>query len=240
MKALILAGGRGKRLGDRTESWNKCMTPVNGVPVIEFSLRNALLAGVEEIVIVVGYRAEDIINHYGNTYGGTRVKYAIQTEQKGLVHAIECAEEAVAGSDFLLLLGDEVLIHPKHREMAAAHAARGDFITCGLVEVADRDLIKKTYTIIQDKEENIFRLVEKPRTPLNNFMGTGDCIFSREIFSYIEATPVSPKRGEKEMTDLIQCAIDDGRPVRSFIIADRYVNINAPDDLEQALALLEE
>jgi dTDP-glucose pyrophosphorylase len=214
------------------------MTLVNGVPAVEFSLRNAVLAGVDEIVIVVGYRAGDIINHFGTGYDGTRVKYVIQADQRGLVHAIECAREMIDGDDFMLLLGDEILINPKHHEMVAAYKRRGDFITCGLVEVDNRDLIKKTYTIIQDGENAIFRLVEKPRQPLNNFMGTGDCVFSNAVFGYIEETPVNPQRGEKEMTDLIQCAIDDGMPVRSFIIADRYANINTGDDLEQALSLL--
>lgn len=234
MKALILAGGRGKRLNEHSENRNKCMFPVQGCPVITFSLDNAIMAGVDEIIIVVGYRAEDIINYFGNSYKGKTVKYVIQWEQKGLVHAIECAKETIKGDDFVLLLGDEILINPKHKEMIMTFYERNDFVTCGLVEVENRDLIKKTYTIIQDEENNIFRLVEKPRQPLNNFMGTGDCVFSGKIFDYIEVTPIHHVRHEKELPDMIQCSIDDGKPVRSFIIADKYTNINCEDDIKLA------
>ena len=238
MKALILAGGRGKRLNEHSQNRNKCMFPVQGRPVIEFSLDNAVEAGVDEIIIVVGYRAEDIINYLGNSYKGKTVKYVIQWEQKGLVHAIECAKETINGDDFMLLLGDEVLINPRHKEMISAYLHRKDFVTCGLVEVEDRDLIKKTYTITQDVQGNIFRLVEKPRQPLNNFMGTGDCVFSGKIFDYIDVTPIHHVRNEKELPDMIQCAIDDGKPVRSFIIADKYTNINCEDDIKLAEKIL--
>ena len=74
MKALVLAGGRGSRLQNFTENKNKSMQEFNGRPLIEYSLQNAKRAGVDEIVIVVGYKAEQIINRFGNHYDGTPVK----------------------------------------------------------------------------------------------------------------------------------------------------------------------
>ena len=69
---------------------------------------------------------------------------------------------------------------------------------------------------------------------MNNIMGTGNCIFNSEIFSYINQTPINQKRGEKELPDLIQCAIDEGNIVKSFKICDHYVNINAPEEIKKA------
>ena len=66
LKALILGGGRGKRLENVTSNINKCMLLFKGNPLISYSLKNAIRADVSEIVIVVGYRAEDIINHFGH------------------------------------------------------------------------------------------------------------------------------------------------------------------------------
>ena len=54
MKALILAAGRGRRLGSQSGEHNKCMLPMFGRPLIEYSLENAVRAGADEIVIVVG------------------------------------------------------------------------------------------------------------------------------------------------------------------------------------------
>ena len=95
LKALILAGGRGKRLENVTSNINKCMLPFNKRPLIQYSLENAVMAKVTEIVIVVGYRAEDIINNIGTHYKNIAIKYVIQKEQKGLVHAIESTCNAI-------------------------------------------------------------------------------------------------------------------------------------------------
>ena len=63
MKALVLAAGRGSRLGDGTAAMNKCMLRLGGKPLVQYSLENAVRAGISEIVVVVGYRAQDIINY---------------------------------------------------------------------------------------------------------------------------------------------------------------------------------
>jgi dTDP-glucose pyrophosphorylase len=238
MKALILAGGRGKRLDELSVERNKCMIPIKGRPVIEFSLSCAVATEVDEIVIVVGYRAEEIINTYGTSYKGKRISYVIQWEQKGLVHAIECAREAIGGDDFLLLLGDEVLVNPRHQAMLDEFHRDNLFIICGVLTVENKELIKRTYTLIQDDHRIMYRLVEKPRNPFNHFMGTGDCVFSNGIFDYIEVTPIHYERKEKELPDLIQCAIDDGKIVKSFLICDKYSNINLEDDIQVAENIL--
>ncbi|MCG6553169.1 MAG: nucleotidyltransferase family protein [Candidatus Magnetominusculus sp. LBB02] len=234
MKALVLAGGRGNRINELSSERNKCMINLGGIPVLEYSLRRAAEAGVEEIVIVVGYRAEEIINTFGNRYMDKPVKYVIQWEQKGLVHAMECAKETIAGSDFVLFLGDELMVNPRHRQMLDEFNADGVFALCGVLWVDNAELIKRTYTMIKDDERRIYRLVEKPRHPLNNFMGTGSCVFKNEIFDYAAVTPIHHQRKEKELPDLIQCAIDDGKTVKSFEICDQYANINSFDDFSEA------
>ncbi len=234
MKALLLAGGRGKRLDDLSAERNKCMIRVKARPAIEYNLDCAVSAGVDEIVIVVGYRAEDIINYLGNRYRDIAIRYVIQKEQKGLVHAVECARETIGQSDFMLMLADEIMQNPRHRAMIDDYRKNGAFAVCGILAVEDRNQIKKTYTLIQGDDHRIFRLIEKPRNPLNEFMGTGDCVFNNRLFDYIEYTPIHHERNEKELPDLIQCAIDDGMDVRSFMICDRYVNINTKEDIRMA------
>lgn len=234
MKALILAGGRGKRLDAATEFHNKCMLRFGDKHVIEYSLENALRSGVEEIVVVVGYRAEMIINAFSTSYKGIPIRYVIQWDQRGLVHAIECARETLEESDFFLFLADEVLLGARHQAMVEAFSDPETFALCGVVEVEDPTRITKTYGLIYDNSSSqIFRLIEKPGRPLNNTQGTGNCIFRNEIFNYIEATPINQQRKEKELPDLIQCAIDDGKVVKAFEIGSWYSNINTISELEE-------
>ena len=85
LKALILAGGRGERVNDYTQKENKCMLKFQGKHLIEYSLENAVKLNVKEIIIVVGYMAERIINTYGNLFKGTPIRYIIQGEQADLL-----------------------------------------------------------------------------------------------------------------------------------------------------------
>lgn len=158
----------------------------------------------------------------------------MQWEQKGLVHAIECSRDKIGKADFMLFLADEVLKNPNHSGMIRKFKEESLFVICGIVIVEDITQIRKTYSVIQnDQDGRIYRLIEKPRNPLNNIMGTGNCIFKNEIFEYIKYTPINQQRGEKELPDLIQCAIDDGKIVKSFNVGDNYININTYDDLKR-------
>lgn len=234
MKALILAGGRGKRLGGVRGSMNKCMLELGGKPVIEYNLDRAADLDVDEIIIVVGYRAEDIKNRYGKNYKNKKLRYVMQSEQRGLVHAIECSKSTIGNDDFFLLLGDEVLIKSKHKAMLEKFRKENLFGLCGVCIAKDRSKISRTYTVIVDKDGRIFRLIEKPKKVLNDFQGTGHCVFKNEIFFYLKRTPIHPERGERELPDLIQCAVDEGHKVKIFPICEEYTNINTERDLKEA------
>jgi dTDP-glucose pyrophosphorylase len=232
MKALILAAGRGSRLGEHPDEGNKCMLRLFGKPLLQYSLENSIRAGAQEIVIVVGYRAEAIINEFGIDWQGVRIRYVIQDEPRGLVHAIECARDLIEPDDFILFLADEILWHPHHAEMLRKFESEDLFVICGVVEEKKQDEIRKTYALIEDdRDRRVYRLIEKPRRPQNDIRGTGNCIFRAGIFEYVDLTPINQSRGEKELPDLIQCAIDDGHIVKAFDIGDGYVNINTPDDI---------
>jgi UDP-N-acetylglucosamine diphosphorylase / glucose-1-phosphate thymidylyltransferase / UDP-N-acetylgalactosamine diphosphorylase / glucosamine-1-phosphate N-acetyltransferase / galactosamine-1-phosphate N-acetyltransferase len=235
MKALILAGGRGKRLGSLTESTNKCLLNIGGKPAIEYNLERAIdIEDVNEIIIVVGHKAEDIINRYGTEYKGKKIRYVLQSEQRGLVHAIECSKDAIGNDDFFLFLGDEVMSNSRHKEMMKKFKEENLFAVCGITNQEDKTKIGRTYAVIVDNNDRIFRLIEKPKKALNNYQGTGHCIFKNEVLSFIDRTPIHPERGERELPDLIQCTIDDGQSVKIFNICDNYTNINSEEDLKEA------
>ena len=107
-----------------------------------------------------------------------------------------------------------------------------------MIRVGDRSLISKTYSVLYEDDGTIHRLVEKPGNPLNDMMGTGSSVLNNGIFDYIDVTPVHHLRKEKELPDLIQCTIDDGKNVKLFEVSKEYVNINMREDLSQARRIL--
>jgi len=241
MKALILAGGRGNRINEFSENRNKCMAPLKGRPLLEHVFLRLAAEDLSELVVVVGYKATEIINHFGIRYRDRRIRYVLQKEQQGLVHAMGCAKEGLDGEDFFLALGDEVLTGARCGDMIRMFKDAPDtFGVCGIVKVENRDQIRKTYAVVKDDRDRIFRLIEKPIRPINDFQGTGHCIFNHRILDYIDITPFHHERREKELPDLVQCAIDDGKTVRAFPVCDRYVNINSVEDLHVAETLLKD
>lgn len=226
MKAVILAGGRGERLG---ATGNKCMTYYKGFPLLYHNLYNAVTkAKVDEIILLVGFKPEMVINYFGNRFRNTKITYAFQPEPLGIVDAINCCCEYIKKDDFLLMLGDEIILNPNHKSMINYyHSKKECFGLCGVVKTDNLHNISKTYNFIDDNRK-IIRLIEKPKHIFNNLMGTGNCVFNNSILDYIDITPVNTRRGrqERELVDLIQCAVDDGQIIEWFLIGDKYENVN--------------
>jgi dTDP-glucose pyrophosphorylase len=237
MRALVLAGGRGKRMEELSGTENKCMLRLGAKRLIEYSLDNAaILDEVDEIIVVVGYRAQSIISVFGDSYRGKPLRYVTQPEQKGLVHAMEFAKSHLERSDFLLFLADEVILGSRHKEMTAHFKQHDLFALCGVFRQPNPEMIKRTYSIIHGPDGSIYRLIEKPRRPHNSLMGTGAMVLKNAILDLIPDVPVNPNRGEKELPDLIQCAVDLGEKVRFFDVAERYINVNTLEELKMAEA----
>ena len=132
------------------------------------------------------------------------------------------------------MLGDEIMTNVDLNGMIKEFRRKDLFTICGVVYESDKSSIKRTYSLMTNKEGRIFRLVEKPRFPINNLKGTGHCIFKNEILDYIDKTPINAYRKQKELVDMIQCAIDDGKEVRAYKIADEYTNVNTYEELNVA------
>ena len=232
MKAVVLAAGRGTRLGALTRARNKCMIPYLGMPIVEHIVaRMAVLTGIDEVVLVVGYEAETIMDHFGAVYRGMPVSYEQQAGQQGLIHALQCAAPSVRGEPFLLLLGDEVMVDPRFDEFLTT-APTSDALL-GAVPGQPEALIRRTYTLLYGPERRVHRLIEKPVVALNDLMGTGIVALPPDTFELIERTPVNPARGERELPGLLQTMVDEGRRVSWFPICDAYASVNFEDDLRR-------
>ncbi len=235
MKAVVLAAGRGTRLGDITRATNKCMINYRGVPILEHIVAHlSALSLIEEIILVVGYRSEAVVRHFGTHHQGTPITYHQQSGQRGLIHALQCAAPSVAGAPFLLLLGDEVMVEPRFDEFLST-AARYDALL-GAVPGQPEALIRRTYTLLYGEDRMVHRLIEKPVVALNDLMGTGVVALPPDTFELIGRTPVNPVRGERDLPALLQTMVDEGRRVGWFPVCATYANINDQDDLWRAEA----
>jgi NDP-sugar pyrophosphorylase family protein len=107
VQAVILAGGRGKRLGSITESIPKPMVRINGVPFLELKIREMMSRGILEFVLCVGYLGNIIEEHFGNGDRlGLKIYYSRDgTTPLGPIGALKKAEPLLKES-FLVTYGD--------------------------------------------------------------------------------------------------------------------------------------
>ena len=239
MKALVLAAGKGTRIRMLSAYCPKGMLKIMGKRLIEYNLDNALTVGVTGIVAVINETAKGIREYYGDTYRGVPIRYARQDNPLGLVNAIEKGAPLLDGDDFILLLSDEVLLGADHVGMAAAFRTRSVGVVVGVMEGASPVMIGKNYDVIANAGRRVVRLVEKPILPQGTLLGLGNCMFKNRILDYLPMVPPNPIRGQRDMTDLIQCAIDSGERVEHYPLCTEYANVNTPEDYEIARSLLE-
>lgn len=121
--AIILAGGFGTRLRDTVPDLPKPMAPVNGRPFLEYQLDYWIGQGIKRFVLSVGYRHEAITAHFGATYRGIPLDYAIESSPLGTGGGLLLAAERLSGkADFILLNGDTYF----EVELAALRGFHGD------------------------------------------------------------------------------------------------------------------
>lgn len=244
MKGLILAAGRGSRMAELNLT-HKSLAVVNKKHIIDFSLdllsnakdgNNSL---IDEIIIVVGYNADSIIDYIGNEYNGIPVSFVYQSERKGVAHAILTAREKI-NDDFVLCLADEILFNSRLPEMIQSFKKSDLGVLCGVV-IDENDFSMKP--IAYDLDETYYyvnQVREKPDCYKNEFRGIGECVFRKDTLLYLDDLKPNQKRGEYEMGDFIQLVIDNGLKVRLFNLADGYMNVNYAKDLAVANKVFEE
>lgn len=106
MQAVILAAGKGMRLRPLTLKVPKPLVLLNNKPILEHIL-NVLPDRVDEVILVVGYLRDKIRNHFGDNFGGKKIKYTVQKKQQGTFHALEQAKKLLKGG-FLILMADDI------------------------------------------------------------------------------------------------------------------------------------
>jgi glucose-1-phosphate thymidylyltransferase len=214
MKALVLAGGSGTRLRPFSYSVPKQLIPVANTPVLEHVLRDIRALGVTEAGVIVGDRAAEIEAVVGDGDRlGMRLTYIPQDLPRGLAHTVIIAREFLGDDDFVMYLGDNMLPDGV-ADIAAEFTARRPAAQLVVRKVAD----PRAFGVAElGPDDEVLRLVEKPREPRSDLALVGVYFFTPAIHQAV--TAIAPSgRGELEITDAIQWLVTSGADVR----ASRY------------------
>lgn len=239
LTAIIPAAGVGTRLRPHTHSRPKALLPVAGKLVLGHILDQLLAAGVDRVVLVLGYRGDMIADWVAASYPKLAVDAVVQSERLGLGHAVHQALLGAAGGAGidsgrgLIVLGDTIA----RADFAGLLAAPGHAM--GVKAVAD----PRRFGVAVVEGGRIVDLEEKPTQPRSNLALVGIYAFQdlgilrRALQAVIGGERRT--RGEYQLTDALQLMIDQGEPLTPFPIADWFDVGKEESWLETNRALLE-
>ena len=108
MKAIILAGGRGKRLRPITDYVPKPLIPIKNIPIIEWQIKYLKKFGISEIIICSGYKTKMIENYLNNQKLGIKITFSVEDKPLGTGGAIKKAGKKIKDTSFLVINGDVI------------------------------------------------------------------------------------------------------------------------------------
>ena len=108
MKAIILAGGRGKRLKPVTDYVPKPLVPIKNIPIIEWQIRYLKKFGIREVIICTGYKADMIESYLSMKKLGMKIKFSIEKTPLGTGGAIKKAGKWINDKSFFVINGDTI------------------------------------------------------------------------------------------------------------------------------------
>ncbi|MCY4732542.1 NTP transferase domain-containing protein [Natronomonas gomsonensis] len=197
MKVAILAAGEGNRLRPLTNRRPKPMLPVANRPILEYVIEAVAEAGIEEIVLIVGYEHDRIQTHFGDGDAwGVDIEYVRQTPQLGTGHAVQQVKAAMDG-EFLVCNGDRI-IDSKLIERAVADSTAAPAVAVTRVSTPGR------YGVVDIDGDHIVGIDEKPEAePTSEIINAGVYRFSPDVFDAIERTDPAPS-GELTLPGTIE------------------------------------
>ena len=192
VQAVILAAGKSTRMYPLTLTRPKPLLPVLNRTIIERTLEQ-IYSLVSEIIIVVGYKKEMILDHLGASYRGVPLRYVIQKEQLGTGHALMLVRPYLKGR-FVVINGDD-LYHKDDIRSLLSHK-----YALLVNEVED----PRIYGVIVTDGDRVRKLVEKPKRPPSDLANTGVYALDLAIFD-LDLKKTS--RDEYEIVDYINYLI---------------------------------
>lgn len=229
MKGLILSGGSGTRLRPITYTGAKQLVPIANKPILFYGIESMVNAGIEDIGIVVGSTADEIIGAVGDgSQFGARVTYIHQDQPLGLAHCVKISREYIGSSDFVMYLGDNML--QKSIWEFSGSIYLNDTPPSAAIMVKEVDNPQSFGVVELDSHNRPMRLVEKPSVPQSNLAMVGVYYFTPAIFEAVNNI-VPSARGELEITDAIQWLIDRGHSVACSRLDGWWIDTGKKDQL---------
>lgn len=239
-KAIIPAAGLGTRFLPATKAMPKEMLPIVDKPTIQYIVEEAIMSGIEDIIIVTSHTKRAIEDHFDINFeleeslkrtgkddllkkvkeAEVDIHYIRQKEPRGLGHAVWCARKFIGDEPFAVLLGDDIVQAetPGLKQLMNQYDQTGCSVV-GVQTVADEETDR--YGMINPCEKigrryQVKEFVEKPKlgTAPSNLAIMGRYVLTPDIFTHLAKHKIGAG-GEIQLTDAIQ-AVNETEKVYAY------------------------
>ena len=233
MKAIVLAAGRGKRMGALTDDLPKPMLPLLGRPMLEHIVERLRAAGVADILLVTGYRAETIEEHFA---GDSGIRFVRQASIDGTARAALLGRD-FAGSDPVLFTFGDIVIDAEDYAGILARLLDDP----GVPAVVGVKYVDDPYqgAAVYEQDGRVVRIIEKPPRgeSTTNWNSAGLYAFRPVMFEYLARVEPSP-RGEYEFTSAVAMLLEAGERLTLYAIHGDWRDVGRPEDIAVAEKLI--
>ena len=230
MKGIILHGGHGTRLRPLTHTGPKQLLPIANKPMSQYCVESLNDAGITEIAIIIGGVGSDKVKEFYGDGGnfGVKFTYFQQDYPKGISHAINLCKEFVGNEKFVVFLGDNI-IQKSIKEYVNEFKKSDSTASLLLCEVSN----PSSFGIAELNDNEIVKIVEKPKEPKSNLAVTGIYFLTPLIFEIIKNLKPS-WRNELEITDALDQMLEKNYKIIYHMITDYWKDTGTPDDVLHA------
>lgn len=229
---VVVAAGRGSRLGDLTRDTPKPLLEVGGTPLLLRILDGMSAAGITDIGVIIGYRGEQVEHAVRESGLPIRFEFRRQTELDGTARAVALARDLLGEEPFCFSWGD--ILVDRQNYVAVVDAASG---ADGALAVNEVDDPWTGAAVDVDAAGFVTRIVEKPPrgTSTTRFNNAGLGVLPGSVWRYVDELQPSP-RGEYELPRAVGALVSAGAHLRAAPVAGAWWDIGTPDDLAAARA----
>jgi UDP-N-acetylglucosamine diphosphorylase / glucose-1-phosphate thymidylyltransferase / UDP-N-acetylgalactosamine diphosphorylase / glucosamine-1-phosphate N-acetyltransferase / galactosamine-1-phosphate N-acetyltransferase len=226
-KAVVLAAGRGTRMRELTAEVPKPMIDVRGKPVLQHIVEGLRDAGVRELLIVVGYRADAVRKIFddGSRYN-VAIHYATQTVQDGTGRVVDLARDFITDRPFILSYGDILVDSENYKRMVDLP----DDVEAIVTVIRGEDVRKGGAVFVNEKMELVDIREKSGAAEETNWYNAGLYAFRPSIFEFTAKLKPSP-RGEYELTDAIRDLANSGKRVKAVELTGEWADVRDPEIL---------
>lgn len=222
MKALILAGGKGKRLRPYTTTFPKPLMPIGDKAILEIVIKQLKQSGFDDVIMSIGHLGGLIMAFFGDGNNhDVNIDYTKEEKPLGTAGPLSLVREMI-DEPFLMMNGD-VLTNLDYADLMEYHKKKGNIATVAL----NKRVVNIDFGVIETDDDNhVVGYKEKPT--IDYLVSMGIYIFDKRILDYIEDDKYF------DLPDLINRLIDNGENVNGYVFEGYWLDIGRPDDYERA------